>query len=424
MPHPPCPEWRGETANEYYTGTQSPAAKSESPVSSTDAMTPLERRTAFALSAALFLRMMGLFMVLPVLALYADELPGATPLLVGLALGLYGFSQAALQIPFGRWSDRAGRKPVIAFGLAIFSLGGLVAAFAGHIVTVIIGRTLQGAGAVSGATLALAADLTRPDQRTKTMAIIGISIGAAFSLAFVLGPVIDAAFGLRGVFLTAAVAGVGAMLLVIFAVPTPPPPQAIVITPASETSHHLRALYFGVLFLHLVLASSFVSIPLVLVQDLALPKAEHYTLYLPALLLSLVIIGPLLGRSHRKGIDARFFPVSIGFMVAAELMLWLLPATFGGVLLSLTLFFAGFNFLEAILPSMISRAAPASSKGVALGTYATGQFAGTFLGGLTGGVAASLFGTHGVFGAAALLSLLWLVLSQQGLLALAAPAES
>jgi len=405
-------------------GLTVPCGKVKIPVSSPDAMTPVERRTAIALAAALFLRMTGLFMVLPVLALYADELPGATPLLVGLALGLYGFSQAALQIPFGRWSDRAGRKPVIAIGLLIFSLGGVIAAFAGHILTVILGRTLQGAGAVSGATLALAADLTRPDQRTKTMAIIGISIGFAFSLAFVLGPVIDAAFGLRGVFLTAAAAGVGAMLLVLFAVPTPPPPLAIVVTPAGETSHHLRALYFGVLFLHLVLASSFVSIPLVLVQDLALPKAEHYTLYLPALLLSLVLIGPLLGRSHRKGIDARFFPVSIGCMVVAELMLWLMPATFGGVLLALTLFFAGFNFLEAILPSMISRAAPASSKGVALGTYATGQFAGTFLGGLTGGVAASLFGTHGVFGAAGLLSILWLVLSQQGLLALEAPAES
>lgn len=387
-------------------------------------MTPVERRTAVALAAALFLRMMGLFMVLPVLALYAEELPGATPLLVGLALGLYGFSQALLQIPFGRWSDRAGRKPVIAFGLAVFSLGGLVAASANHILLVIIGRTLQGAGAVSGATLALAADLTRPEQRTKTMAIIGISIGGAFSLAFILGPAIDAAYGLRGVFLTAAATGVGALLLVLFAVPAPPPPQAIVITRAADTSPYLRALYCGVLFLHLVLAASFVSIPLVLVQDLALPKSEHYTVYLPALLLSLVMIGPLLSRSHTSVVDARLFPVSIGCLALAEFLFWLLPASFGGVVATLTLFFAGFNFLEALLPSMISRAAPAGGKGLALGTYATGQFVGTFLGGLTGGAAASLFSTHGVFAVGGGLALCWLLLAGWGPLSLAANAES
>lgn len=387
-------------------------------------MTSTERRTALALAAALFLRMLGLFMVLPVLALYADDLPGATPFLVGLALGLYGFSQAALQIPFGRWSDRAGRKPIIALGLTIFTVGGLVAAFASHIHAVILGRVLQGAGAVSGATLALAADLTRPAQRTKTMAIIGISIGAAFSLAFVLGPIVDAAWGLRGVFLAAAGAGLAALLLVVFGVPRPPPPLAIEITPSSATSAHLRALYFGVLFLHLVLAASFVSIPLVLVQDLALPKAEHYTIYLPALLLSLVVVGPVLGRTHRRGTDRRLFPIAIGAMVAAEGMLWGMPPSHGGLIVTLTLFFAGFNFLEAVLPSLISRAAPPSRKGVALGTYATGQFVGIFLGGLTGGTAASLFGTHGVFAAAGVLALLWLILSEFGVLALTAPEEA
>ncbi len=385
-------------------------------------MTPSERRTAIALAAAFFLRMLGLFMVLPVLALYADHLPGATPLYVGLALGLYGFSQAALQIPFGRWSDRIGRKPVIAIGLLIFTAGGLVAACAEHIFTVILGRTLQGAGAVSGATLALAADLTRPVQRTKTMAIIGISIGAAFSLAFVLGPILDAHYGLRGVFLAGAGTGLGALVLIMFAVPKAPPMQAIVITSAAATSGELRALYFGVLCLHLVLSASFVSIPLILAQDLALPKAAHYTLYLPALLLSLLLIGPLLSRSHRGDLTSVAFPAAIACLVAAEGLLWLMPATRIGVTATLTLFFAGFNFLEASLPSMISRAAPVSNKGAALGTYATGQFVGTFLGGLGGGVAASLFGTHGVFAAAGLIALGWLLLSRHAAFALGTSA--
>lgn len=381
-------------------------------------MTVLERRTAVALAAAFFLRMLGLFMVLPVLALYADELPGATPLYVGLALGLYGFSQAALQIPFGRWSDHRGRKPVIAVGLAIFTLGGLIAAFAGHIFTVIIGRALQGAGAVSGATLALAADLTRAEQRTKTMAIIGISIGGAFSLAFIVGPIVDAQFGLRGVFLAGAATGLGALALIVFAVPTPPAPQPIAITPAAATSGELRALYGGVLCLHLVLSASFVSIPLILAQDLGLPKARHYAVYVPALLMSLAIIGPLLGRSHRGALTRRAFPAAIACIVLAECLLWLMPATHGGVIATLTLFFTGFNFLEASLPSMISRAAPVSGKGVALGTYATGQFVGTFLGGVLGGAAASVFGSHGVFAAAGSIALCWLLTAGHGAFAL------
>ncbi len=371
-------------------------------------MTAIELRTAFGLAGAFFLRMLGLFMVLPVLALYAGELPGATPLYVGLALGLYGFSQATLQIPFGVASDRLGRKLVIAFGLVLFSIGGLIAAFAGHIFTVIAGRTLQGAGAVSGATLALAADLTRPAQRTKTMAIIGISIGAAFSLAFVVGPMIDAHFGLKGVFLTGAATGLGALALVLLVVPPAPPPAKV--EESTAAAPELRALYIGVLCLHLVLAASFVSIPLVLLQELHLPKVEHYTVYLPALLLSLLAIGPLLARSHRGELSTVVFPLAIGSLVVAEAMLWLLPATYYGVLATLTLFFAGFNFLEASLPSMISRAAPAARKGGALGTYSSGQFIGTFLGGLCGGAAASALGHHAVFAVAGLLALLWLVL--------------
>ena len=375
-------------------------------------MTPLELRTALALAAAFFLRMLGLFMVVPVLALYADHLAGATTFLVGLALGLYGLTQALFQIPMGRWSDRIGRKPVITLGLTIFTLGGLVAASAAHILAVVAGRALQGAGAVSGATLALAADLTRPEHRTTTMAIIGVSIGVAFSLAFVIGPMIDAQFGLRGVFVGGALCGLGALGLILFAVPEAPTPRpreagAISTAPAAE----LGTLYLGVLCLHLVLAASFVSIPVVLAHDLGLPKAQHYTIYIPVMLISMLCVGPLIGRSSRLSFAARLFPTAIGCIGIAELLLWCTPPNRYAVGAVLTLFFIGFNFLEASLPSRISRAAPASGTGGALGAYSTGQFVGTFIGGVSGGAVAQVFGTHGVFAAASALSLAWLLLT-------------
>ena len=375
-------------------------------------MTPLELRTALALAAAFFLRMLGLFMVVPVLALYVDHLAGATTFLVGLALGLYGLTQALFQIPMGRWSDRIGRKPVITLGLTIFTLGGLVAASAAHILAVVAGRALQGAGAVSGATLALAADLTRPEHRTTTMAIIGVSIGVAFSLAFVIGPMIDAQFGLRGVFVGGALCGLGALGLILFAVPEAPTPRpretgAISTAPAAE----LGTLYLGVLCLHLVLAASFVSIPVVLAHDLGLPKAQHYTIYIPVMLISMLCVGPLIGRSSRLSFAARLFPTAIGCIGIAELLLWCTPPNRYAVGAVLTLFFIGFNFLEASLPSRISRAAPASGTGGALGAYSTGQFVGTFIGGVSGGAVAQVFGTHGVFAAASALSLAWLLLT-------------
>lgn len=377
-------------------------------------MTPAELRTALALSAIFFFRMLGLFMVLPVLALYVDHLQGATKLLIGLALGVYGLTQATLQIPMGRWSDRIGRKPVISIGLAIFACGGLVAASMSHIWAVIVGRALQGAGAVSGATLALAADLTRAEQRTKTMAIIGITIGAAFSIAFLVGPVLDAWFGLRGVFLAGAGLGIASLVLLWLVVPAAPamllaadPGVAVTLTPARRLE--LRSLYVGVFCLHMVLAASFVSIPIVLANELGIPKGQHFSVYLPVLGLSLLLVLPLIGMSHRERSNRLLFPSAIVCLGSAELALWLLPAQkllIGG---ALTLFFVGFNFLEASLPSRISRVAPSTGKGAALGIYSTGQFVGTFIGGVGGGTVAALVGTRGVFAAASVVTFGWLV---------------
>ncbi|HMM74835.1 MAG TPA: MFS transporter [Gammaproteobacteria bacterium] len=378
-----------------------------------DRMTRDEVRTALALSAVFFMRMMGLFMVLPVLALYVEHLQAATPLLIGCALGIYGLTQASLQIPFGKWSDRVGRRPVITVGLVVFALGGLVAAASTHIYAVILGRALQGAGAVSGATLALAADLTRPSQRTKTMAIIGVSIGAAFTTAFLVGPLLDAWFGLRGVFLAGAALGLAALLLLWIAVPTPAAAAAPVEARAAEgrhTTRELRHLQTSVFFLHLVLAASFVAIPVLLASDLGLPKDRHFELYIPVLAASVLLIWPLL-RSSREHMDRRLFAAAIACLGVGEALLWLLPARIYPMAFALTIFFTGFNYLEALLPSWISRAAPSAQKGSSLGAYATGQFLGTFVGGLAGGALAGYVGTHGVFAAAALVCAGWLVFS-------------
>lgn len=378
-----------------------------------DRMSRDEVRTAVALAAVFFMRMMGLFMVLPVLALYVEHLEAATPLLIGAALGIYGLTQASLQIVFGKWSDRVGRRPVIAVGLGIFVLGGLVAAASNHIYAVILGRALQGAGAISGATLALAADLTRPSQRTKTMAIIGMSIGAAFTVAFLVGPLLDAWFGLRGVFLGGAVLGLGSLALLWLVVPTPSAARLPAEAPPQDgrdTTRELWHLQTGVFCLHLILAASFVSIPVLLADELHLPKDQHFEMYLPVLLVSVLLIWPLL-RSSREHMDRRLFAAAIVCLGVGEALLWALPARIYPMALALTIFFTGFNYLEALLPSWISRAAPSAQKGSALGAYATGQFLGTFIGGMAGGALVSLIGTRGVFAAAAVVCIGWLVFS-------------
>ena len=359
---------------------------------------------------------MGLFMVLPVLALYVDQLTGATPLLIGLALGIYGLTQAALQIPMGYWSDRIGRKRVIAFGLVIFAAGGAIAASTGHIVTVLIGRAVQGAGAISGTALALAADVTRTSQRTKVMAIIGVCIGGAFSVAFIVGPVLDNWVGLSGLFWISAALGLAALPVLFFLVPDPPP-----ITPDSDgetneesllqlvRSPGLRLLYTGVFCLHGILAASFVSIPVLLSGQLGIPSDQHYTVYIPVIVMSLLFTVPLFALSGRMDRAAFFFRFSVGCIGLAEILLWHGGGSRLLTTAALVIFFVGFNFLEASLPSMISMAIAAQRKGAALGTYSTAQFIGMFIGGITGGAVASILGSTGVFVVNAGLAGVWLI---------------
>lgn len=378
-------------------------------VSESTAFTPQERHATFALAGVFFLRMLGLFMLVPVLALYANQLAGATPFMVGLTLGIYGLTQACLQIPFGTLSDRIGRKPVIAIGLVIFTLGSAVAAFAHHILPVLLGRAVQGAGAVSGATLALAADLTRESQRTKVMAIIGVSIGVAFSVAFVLGPMIDGAVGLNGLFVASGVAGALALPVLFYLVPTPVAQvrRATPISWSAVAAPELRVLYFGVLALHLVLAASFVAIPVDLREGLSLPASRHHTVYLPVLLVSILLVAPLIRVSMRPGWLMRVSRLAIGLLCVAELLLWLTWHHRIGTYIALTVFFTAFNFLESSLPSLISRVAPPAYKGTALGAYATFQFLGMFIGGTLGGLVADRGGFALVPCVCAGLCLLW-----------------
>ncbi len=379
------------------------------------AMTPRERRAALSLSAIFALRMLGLFMILPVFALYAEELAGVTPFLVGLAIGIYGLTQAGLQIPFGMLSDRVGRKPVIVGGLLIFAIGSVVAATADTITGVIAGRALQGAGAVAAAVMALAADLTREEHRTKAMAIIGMSIGLAFVAAMVLGPILNQLVGVPGIFWLTALLALGGIGIVLFVVPRPERSRfhGDAGTAPAQFARVLRdgellRLNVGILVLHMVLTASFVVIPLEL-RAAGLAPADHWLVYLPVMVLAIAAMVPfiIVAESRQK-----MKPVFLG-AVAALGLAQLGSAWSGGSLTVLIaciwLFFTAFNVLEATLPSLVSKLAPVEAKGTAMGVYSSSQFAGAFIGGAAGGW---LHGAHGntavlLFGATAV-GLWWL----------------
>ena len=355
-------------------------------------MLQTEKRAAFSLALVYALRMLGLFMILPVFSLHASDYAGTTPLLTGLAIGIYGLTQGLFQLPFGFLSDRFGRKTVIVGGLLIFCVGSIVAAEAETIGEVIAGRALQGLGAIAAAVMALAADLTREEVRIRVMAIIGMSIGASFMISMVLGPVIAAGFGLRILFwMTAGLAILG-ILVVIFLTPQPPR-QAfhrdaqLSLKDVSRivSDPELLKLGFGVGMLHLVLAATFVVFPLVLVQKLAVAEAMHWQTYLPVFALSIVLLLPqvIIAEKFRKA--KAMFLLAIAMLVVAELGLaW--SESYVAAFAMLVLFFGAFNFLEAMLPASVTRIAPADMKGTAMGLFSSAQFFGAFGGGVLGGL--------------------------------------
>ena len=379
--------------------------------------TSQERRAVTGLAILYSLRMVGLFMVLPLLGVYAVDLPGATPSNVGLALGAYGLTQALLQTPLGWLSDRVGRKPVILGGLAIFILGSGVAAMADSIGEVIAGRFLQGGGAVAAALMALAADYTRDDQRTKTMAIIGASIGLAFVLSLIIGPLIAAAGGLSLVFWVTAGLGVFGVLLVQFGLPKPPQLTAaghqhglrLQRVRAVVASHDLPPLYFSIFLLHAMLMSVFLVLPGRLSAVVGLPADHHWAVYLGAVILSLP--GTLMLLRYRRGSEVPRWV--LGSALACLLLGMATAFTADGLWslgLGIALFFMGFNALEASLPSLVSLRAPASDRGTAMGLFSTGQFMGAFIGGWAGGLTIASFGAEGLAQSWVLLVALWAVL--------------
>ena len=377
-------------------------------------MTPLERRASGWLASIYALRMLGLFLILPVFSIYGRELKGGQEAyLIGLAMTIYGLTQASLQIAFGAASDRFGRKPVIVFGLLVFVVGSAVAAMSETIAGVIVGRAIQGAGAVSAAVSAFIADSTRDEVRTKAMAMVGGTIGATFALALVAAPPLTAAIGLSGLFwLMAGLACVG-IAVVTWLVPVAPirqePPTVIRHGDVLFNPQLLR-LNIGAFVLHVCQTALFIVIPVMLLERGMLASAEHWKVYLPVLIFSFVAMIPLMIAAEKKGLLRGVFLFAIALLL---LTLLAAPSFFNdslaGLVVFLSLFFIAFNLMEAMQPSLVSRIAPPYIKGFAMGVYNTTVSLGFALGGIIGGTAAKRFGDNAVFYVCAGLTALWFV---------------
>lgn len=371
-------------------------------------MNPTELRAGATLAGVFGLRMLGLFLILPVFALHAPRLAGGDDLtLVGVALGAYGLSQAILQIPFGMASDRWGRKPVIYVGLVIFAAGSFLAAAASDIWTAIAGRTLQGAGAISSVVVALAADLTREQHRTKVMAMIGAMIGFAFALSLVAAPALYERIGMAGLFVLTGVLCLVAMAVVKTLVPdaAAPAPRAAASGKGILDIELLR-LNFGIFVLHMVQMAMFVVLPPLLVTA-GLPGAEHWKLYLPVVLASFALMVPPVLLADRRNRPKPVMVGAVALLLAVQTGLAFMGTTLAALAVLLLAFFAAFNVLEALLPSLVSRIAPAHARGAAIGVYNTTQTLGLFFGGLMGGWVADRYGVAAVFTTCALLAALW-----------------
>jgi len=385
------------------------------PVSSaTERMNPAELRASLSLASVQSLRMLGLFMILPVLAIHARSLPeGGDPALLGIALGIYGLTQAALQLPFGIASDRFGRKPVIIVGLLIFAVGSVVAALASDLWMMAIGRGLRGAGAISAAVSALVADSTRESQRTKAMALVGISIGAMFALSLIVAPPLYRWLGIAGMFAATAVLAVIAIVWVIRGVPDVPRLSREPLTRAQfarvASDPDLMRINFGIFSLHAVQVALFVVLPGWLIERAGLAAADHWILYLPVVLLSFAPMMPAVGWGERRGRTRVVFLLSVAALVCVLLGLASRPQGIVPFALLLFVFFSAFNILEASLPSMVSRHAPAPVRGAALGLFNTTQSLGLFSGGLVAGLVRGTWGDAAVFLVAAGLLGAWLL---------------
>ncbi len=381
-------------------------------------MNPAEKRASFGLAGIYGLRMLGLFIILPIFALYAEHLPGGeNHMLMGLALGAYGLTQAILQIPAGWMSDRYGRKPIIYAGLVIFALGSFVAASADNIYWVIIGRAIQGAGAINAAVMALTADLTREEVRTKAMAMIGMTIGLTFSISLVLSPLLHGVIGVPGIFALTGVLAFAAMLVVRFMIPNPAITRFHSDTQAGHghfaevlRNKDLLRLDFGIFSLHAILMSVFMQVPFVL-QANGLAVARHWQIYLPVMLIAFVLMVPPIIIAEKKAKMKQVFMLAVFFALCAQVLLMVGQHSLWAVAAALLVFFTAFNVLEATLPSLISKIAPLAAKGTAMGVYSSVQFLGAFFGAVMGGILMQNFGGNSVFVFSMILLATWLLVA-------------
>jgi MFS family permease len=380
-------------------------------------MSSSELRATGALASIMSLRMLGLFMIYPVFSIYAQDLPDVTPTLIGVAIGIYGLTQATFQIPFGMLSDRFGRKPIIYMGLIIFAFGSVVAAMSTTIVGIIIGRVLQGGGAIASTVLALGADLTRDEHRTKAMAIIGVTIGMSFILALLAGPFLNSWIGVSGIFWLTAVLALAGIAVLRFWVPEPEnrpfvrenEPLLTRFKKVLQDTQLLR-LDIGVLLLHGFLTSLFVVLPIALVNA-DMEAAYHGFVYVPILIISIMTMVPFMLIAEKYQLVKLVFVGAIGVLGLSELGLSFFYQSFTGIVVMLFFFFAAVNLLEANLPSLMSKIAPPESKGTAMGVYSSSQFFGAFLGGLVGGWVQQHYDIGAVFALSAVLTFFWFLLA-------------
>lgn len=384
---------------------------------SASSLNALEKRTAVSLACVFAFRMLGLFMLMPVLAIYGTELDGFSPLWIGLAIGAYGLTQALLQIPMGWLSDKFGRKRVIVSGLLLFALGSVIAALAESIYMVTLGRGLQGMGAIAAAVLALAADLSRDEQRPKVMAVIGMCIGLSFAAAMLLGPMIAASYGISGIFWLTALLAIVGIFIVLTIVPT-----AVNRAPKGDTSASFSAikalikdpqlvrLNLGVMLLHLTLTAVFVALPGELINE-GLAAQAHWKLYIPVLVLAFILMVPMMIIAIKKQQEKKAFLISIAFIVASLMSLSLFGYSIWAIAICMLVYFVAFNFLEATMPALVARLSPAGQKGSAMGAFSSTQFLGAFLGGVLGGALSEVSSAHTVFAAATLIGVIWLAIA-------------
>lgn len=372
-------------------------------------MNSKERLFALKVSLVMATRMLGLFMLFPVMSVYAEEYSSTTPLLIGLAIGIYGLTQACLQIPFGYLSDRFGRKPMLLVGLSLFFLGSIVAASATDIIFVVIGRALQGGGAISAVLMAFLADFVSEENRAKANAFVGFQIGLAFMLSLLIGPLIASSAGMSGLFWVIAGLSVVAVLIV-FTFPSVKPISYYKLSLSAFKeilNPQLMRLDFSVFSLHLILACGFIVMPLLLIENNIIAIEDNWQLYLPAIIISFIGMVPLIIASEKYKKTKLTLLISIGLLIISQVLFFSLELSMGIFLILLSLFFIAFNAVEAILPSLLSRTAGASKRGLAMGVFSTSQFLGTFIGGAIGGLIYDIFDLNSVFLLTIFMAIIW-----------------